>query len=144
MIDLLPILSLWEMASFSATSFPASASQARSECPERREKRPSKQVAFAASLRHRRCILSRSSSESTSGPSKSLETRRKPPSGKRVIFNGVSSTTDDASRKNRKRTKKTSMIIDMYAMARFSSSTPLNGAEAVIPIAMAVAERKFC
>jgi hypothetical protein len=29
----------------------------------------------------------------------------------------------------------------MYAIARFSSSTPLNGADAVMPIAMAVAKR---
>ena len=31
----------------------------------------------------------------------------------------------------------------MYAIARFSSSMPLNGADAVIPIAMAVAMHKF-
>jgi hypothetical protein len=45
--------------------------------------------------------------------------------------------------RERKRTRKIRINADMYAMARFSSSTPLNGAEAVIPIAMAVARRKF-
>lgn len=33
--------------------------------------------------------------------------------------------------------------MDMYAMARFSSSTPRKGADAVIPIAMAVAILKL-
>ena len=72
-----------------------STSQASSECRPRRRKRPlSERAALVTILRRRRRILSRSSSESTSGPSKSLATRRKPPRGKRVIFRfqNVSST----------------------------------------------------
>ncbi len=41
-----------------------------------------------------------------------------------------------------KHTKNTNINIEMYAIARFWSSTPLNGAEAVIPNAMAAAKHK--
>ena len=40
------------------------------------------------------------------------------------------------------RTKKTKINIEIYAIARFWSATPLKGADAVIPNAMAAAEYK--
>src|SRR6266566_5881095 len=55
-------------------------------CWERRKRRLSKRAAFVTILRCRRYILSRSSSDGTSGPSKSLATMRKPPRTKRVIL----------------------------------------------------------
>ena len=64
----------------------SSTSQVSLECPKRRKRRLNERAAFVIILRRRRRILSRIFSDSTSGPSKSLATRRNPPRGKRVIL----------------------------------------------------------
>ena len=76
-----------ERVSFLSKSLPTSStSRVSLECPKRRKRRLNKRAAFVAILRRRRCIISRIFSDSTSGPSKSLATRRKPPRGKRVTL----------------------------------------------------------
>lgn len=146
MLVLCPTMSSHGKVSFRSKSLPTSASQGLMEFPERFW-RLNEQAAFATSLRRRRRIPSRRCSEFTSGPSKSLATIRNPPRGKRVIFEETSASHRHApsfgkSRDRTELTKKIRRSVEMYAMARFSSSTPLNGAEAVIPIAMAVARCK--
>src|SRR6266852_5678757 len=85
-----PAVILEETVFFFSTSPPFSMSpfSLALGCWERHEpeRRLSKRAEFVNVLRHRRYILSRSSSDGTSGPSKSLTTMRKPPRGKRVIL----------------------------------------------------------
>jgi hypothetical protein len=86
------MLSFWltvssqETVSFFSKSSPTSTSQVSSRCPKSRMRRLSESAAFVTVLCRRRYIFSRSSSDATSGPSKSLATIRKPPRGNRVIF----------------------------------------------------------
>jgi hypothetical protein len=84
----LPVLAMEETAFVFSTSPPSSSSTFSLVlgCWERHKRRLSKRAVFVNILRRRRYILSRSSSDGTSGPSKSLATRRKPPRGKSVIL----------------------------------------------------------
>lgn len=86
------MLSFWltvssqQTVSLFSNSSPTSTSQVSSRCPKNRMRRLSERAAFVTILCRRRCILSRSFSDATSGPSKSLATMRKPPRGNMVIF----------------------------------------------------------
>ncbi|KAI0249422.1 hypothetical protein BJV78DRAFT_693656 [Lactifluus subvellereus] len=68
----------------------ASPSQGFSECRNRRRRLMDEKIASASSLRRIR-IVSRISSDSTSGPAKSLAMTRNPPRGKSVTLGNVNS-----------------------------------------------------
>src|SRR6266702_7723469 len=87
--------SLKEIVSFSGQPPPVSASPNSTLSKFRPSKRSRlrKRTVSETILRRLRRIFSRSSYDSTSGPSKSLATIRKPPKGKSVTFNRVSTAS---------------------------------------------------